>query len=160
MPKRKKEHELMLSKQCKLHLEQEGMTGFQHMRRALRIAVKLQLAIPALLVHSVVSVYENSEQSYERLFRRNKWLRNLQQSSTQKCTADIQLQKSNLKVWSLLQTLGEAPCLEVKSNLKEKVLEILDLFVCSLLSLYAMPQDYKYAPSKRVRKTYNEFRKL
>ena len=41
MPERKKEHELMLSKQCKLHLEQEGQAS--HMRRALRIAVKLQL---------------------------------------------------------------------------------------------------------------------
>lgn len=43
----------MLSKQCKLHLEQEGMTGLQHMRRALKMAVKLQLAVPALVVHSV-----------------------------------------------------------------------------------------------------------
>jgi len=47
----------MLSKECKLHLEQEGMTGFQHMRRALRIALKLQLIIPALLVHSIAPRY-------------------------------------------------------------------------------------------------------
>lgn len=43
----------MLSKQCKLHLEKEGLTGFQHMKRALRIALKLQLVVPALLVHSI-----------------------------------------------------------------------------------------------------------
>ena len=43
----------MLSKQCKLHLEEVGQTGLQHMKQALKTAVKLQLLVPALLIHSV-----------------------------------------------------------------------------------------------------------
>tara|TARA_B100000212_G_scaffold338890_1_gene316259 strand:- start:9402 stop:9596 length:195 start_codon:yes stop_codon:yes gene_type:complete len=43
----------MLSKQCKLHLEEVGETGFQHMKQALKTAVKLQLLVPALIIHSV-----------------------------------------------------------------------------------------------------------
>ncbi len=43
----------MLSKQCKLHLEEQGETGLQHMRTAIKTAVKLQLLVPALLVHSI-----------------------------------------------------------------------------------------------------------
>lgn len=43
----------MLSKQCKLHLEEQGETGLQHMKKALKTAVKLQLVVPALIVHSV-----------------------------------------------------------------------------------------------------------
>jgi hypothetical protein len=43
----------MLSKQCKLHLEEVGETGFQHMKKALKIAVRLQLLVPALIIHSV-----------------------------------------------------------------------------------------------------------
>ena len=41
----------MLSKQCKLHLEEVGETGFQHMKQALKTAVKLQLLVPALIIH-------------------------------------------------------------------------------------------------------------
>ena len=58
-----------------------------------------------------------------------------------------------------MQTLGEAPCLEVKSNLKEKVLEILDL-VCSIELVRNASGLQVRTLSKRVRKTYNEFRKL
>lgn len=43
----------MLSKQCKLHLKHANMTATQHMLHALTIAVKLQLLVPALIVHSI-----------------------------------------------------------------------------------------------------------
>ena len=43
----------MFSKQCKLHLEEVGETGPQHMVRALKTAAKLQMLVPALIVHSV-----------------------------------------------------------------------------------------------------------
>ena len=33
----------MLSKKCKLHLEEVGETGFQHLVKALKIALRLQL---------------------------------------------------------------------------------------------------------------------
>ena len=43
----------MLSKKCKLHLEEVGETGFEHMKQALKTAFKLQLLVPALIIHSV-----------------------------------------------------------------------------------------------------------
>ena len=43
----------MLSKQCKLHLEEVGQTGLQHLAVALKTAVRLQLLVPALIIHSV-----------------------------------------------------------------------------------------------------------
>ena len=43
----------MFSKKCKLHLEEVGETGFQHMVSALKIAFKLQLLVPALIIHSI-----------------------------------------------------------------------------------------------------------
>jgi len=43
----------MFSKQCKAHLEEVGETGLQHMWYALKVAVKLQLLVPALIIHSV-----------------------------------------------------------------------------------------------------------
>jgi hypothetical protein len=43
----------MFSKQCKLHLEEKGETGLEHMKAALKTAAKLQLLVPALVVHSV-----------------------------------------------------------------------------------------------------------
>jgi len=43
----------MLSKQCKLHLEEVGETGLQHMAAALTTAIRLQLLVPALIIHSV-----------------------------------------------------------------------------------------------------------
>ena len=48
-----KEEEIMLSKQCKLHLAEQGETGLQHMKGALITAVKLQMLVPAIIVHSV-----------------------------------------------------------------------------------------------------------
>ena len=43
----------MLSKQCKAHLDEVGETGLQHMGKAFKTAVKLQLLVPALIVHGV-----------------------------------------------------------------------------------------------------------
>ena len=43
----------MFSKQCKLHLEKQGETGLGHMKAALNTAVKLQLLVPALVIHSI-----------------------------------------------------------------------------------------------------------
>ena len=43
----------MFSKQCKAHLEDVGETGLQHMIVALTTAIKLQLLVPALLIHAV-----------------------------------------------------------------------------------------------------------
>ena len=43
----------MFSKQCKIHLDDKGETGLEHMKAALKTAVKLQLLVPALVVHSV-----------------------------------------------------------------------------------------------------------
>ena len=43
----------MFSKQCKLHLEEVGETPIQHMKQALKTAVRLQLLVPALIIHSV-----------------------------------------------------------------------------------------------------------
>ena len=43
----------MLSKQCKLHLEDKGETGLQHMCHAMKAAARLQLLVPALVVHAI-----------------------------------------------------------------------------------------------------------
>lgn len=42
----------MLSKKCKLHLEEVGETGFQHLVKALKIALRLQLLVPVLVIHA------------------------------------------------------------------------------------------------------------
>ena len=47
----------MLSKQCKAHLEEVGETGLQHMGKALLVALKLQLLVPAVIIHSVAPRY-------------------------------------------------------------------------------------------------------
>ena len=43
----------MLSKQCRAHLDNVGETPVQHMRSALWVALRLQLLVPALIIHSV-----------------------------------------------------------------------------------------------------------
>jgi len=43
----------MFSKQCKAHLAEVNETGLQHMGKALLIALKLQLLVPAVIIHSV-----------------------------------------------------------------------------------------------------------
>jgi hypothetical protein len=43
----------MFSKQCKLHLEEVGKSGPAHMAFALKTAVRLQLLVPALVIHAV-----------------------------------------------------------------------------------------------------------
>tara|TARA_B100000902_G_scaffold368199_1_gene391376 strand:- start:118 stop:315 length:198 start_codon:yes stop_codon:yes gene_type:complete len=47
----------MLSKQCKLHLESVNQKPLEHMAVALKTAVKLQLLVPALIIHSVAPRY-------------------------------------------------------------------------------------------------------
>jgi hypothetical protein len=43
----------MFSKECKKHLEEKGETGLEHMGHALKAAVRLQLLVPALVIHAV-----------------------------------------------------------------------------------------------------------
>ena len=43
----------MLSKQCKAHLEEVNMSGWQHMKNALGIALKMQLLVPVIIIHSI-----------------------------------------------------------------------------------------------------------
>ena len=47
----------MLSKQCKAHLEDVGETGLQHMGKALLVAIKLQLLVPVVIIHSIAPSY-------------------------------------------------------------------------------------------------------
>lgn len=44
----------MFSKKCKRHLDEVGETGLQHMFSALKVAVRLQLCVPVLIVHAIV----------------------------------------------------------------------------------------------------------
>ena len=43
----------MFSGKCKEHLKDVGETGLEHMIVALKVAVKLQLLVPALIIHSI-----------------------------------------------------------------------------------------------------------
>ena len=43
----------MFSKKCRQHLKEVEETGLQHMLSALKVAVKLQLLVPALIIHSI-----------------------------------------------------------------------------------------------------------
>ncbi len=43
----------MFSKQCKLHLEEVNETALEHMYHAIKVAVKLQLLVPVVLIHSI-----------------------------------------------------------------------------------------------------------
>lgn len=43
----------MLSKECKLHLQNVNQKPLEHMVGALKTAVKLQMLVPALIIHSV-----------------------------------------------------------------------------------------------------------
>ena len=47
----------MLSNKCKLHLKEVNETGLQHMVHALWVAVRLQLVIPALIIHAFAPRY-------------------------------------------------------------------------------------------------------
>ena len=44
----------MFSEQCRAHLKEVDETAFQHMFHALKVAVKLQLVIPAIIIHAFV----------------------------------------------------------------------------------------------------------
>ncbi len=43
----------MFSKECRKHLEEVDESGLEHMLTALKVAIKLQLLVPALIIHSV-----------------------------------------------------------------------------------------------------------
>ena len=43
----------MFSKKCKAHLREKEETGLQHMRAALWTALRLQMLVPMLIIHSV-----------------------------------------------------------------------------------------------------------
>ncbi len=47
----------MLSNKCRLHLKEVNETGLQHMVHALWVAVRLQLVIPALIIHAFAPRY-------------------------------------------------------------------------------------------------------
>ena len=46
----------MLSEQCRAHLKEVDETAFQHMLQALKVAVKLQLVIPAIIILSLIHI--------------------------------------------------------------------------------------------------------
>lgn len=43
----------MFTRECKKHLQEVKETGFEHMLSALKVAIKLQLLVPALIAHSI-----------------------------------------------------------------------------------------------------------
>ena len=43
----------MFSKECRKHLKEVEETGLEHMFSALKVAIKLQLLVPALIIHSI-----------------------------------------------------------------------------------------------------------
>ena len=43
----------MFSKECRKHLDEVEETGLEHMLSALKVAIKLQLLVPALIIHSI-----------------------------------------------------------------------------------------------------------
>ena len=43
----------MFSKECRKHLDAVDESGLEHMLTALKVAIKLQLLVPALIIHSV-----------------------------------------------------------------------------------------------------------
>ena len=43
----------MFSKQCKAHLREKEETGLQHMKAALWTALRLQMLVPLLIIHSI-----------------------------------------------------------------------------------------------------------
>jgi hypothetical protein len=43
----------MFSKKCKTHLEEVDETRLQHLKNAMIIAMKLQLLVPALIIHGI-----------------------------------------------------------------------------------------------------------
>ena len=47
----------MFSKECREHLKEVEETGVEHMLSALHVAIKLQLLVPALIIHSIAPRY-------------------------------------------------------------------------------------------------------
>ena len=48
-----KREELMFSKECREHLNEVEEIGLEHMVSALKVAIKLQLLVPALVIHNI-----------------------------------------------------------------------------------------------------------
>jgi len=44
----------MISKKCRSHLKDVDENGIQHMWHAIMVAFKLQLLVPALLIHAII----------------------------------------------------------------------------------------------------------
>ena len=47
----------MFSKECRRHLNEVEETGLEHMLSAMKVAIKLQLLVPALIIHSIAPRY-------------------------------------------------------------------------------------------------------
>jgi len=43
----------MFSNKCKQHLEEVNETRLQHLKNAILVAAKLQLLVPALIIHGI-----------------------------------------------------------------------------------------------------------
>ena len=43
----------MFSKECREHLNEVQETGLEHMLSTLKVAIKLQLLVPALIIHGI-----------------------------------------------------------------------------------------------------------
>ena len=61
----------MFSQQCKLQLDAEGKTGAEHFKDAVKTAAKMQLLVPALLVHAFAPRFfvEMSEDAINRMMK-------------------------------------------------------------------------------------------
>lgn len=44
----------MISKKCKQHLKEVDESAFKHMWQALKIAIRLQILIPAIIIHAFI----------------------------------------------------------------------------------------------------------
>ena len=47
----------MLSKECKIHMEEAGMTRWQHFWHAVKIAYKLEKAATRVVIHALLHVF-------------------------------------------------------------------------------------------------------
>ena len=56
---------MMFSKQCKLHLEEVGESGLEHMGKALKTAVKLQLLVPKGFAHGYATLSDSATVLYK-----------------------------------------------------------------------------------------------
>ena len=64
----------MLSKKCKLHLEEVNESGLEHMMYAIKSAILLQLLVPTLLVHAFAPRFfiHTASNTITKILRRKK----------------------------------------------------------------------------------------